>query len=60
MITRSTSIFPQVEISFNVLVNVSEVDRRCVAPRNDLAVVIRINVTGPFQLENKEGLFDRF
>ena len=59
MVSLSNSRLPAVDIGTNVVVRVPDLDRRSLAPRNVLAVVVGVNSSGLYLLGTKDGLLER-
>ena len=55
----STSRLPAIDIGTNVVVRVPDLDRRRLAPRNVLAVVVDVSSSGLYLLGTKEVLLER-
>jgi len=58
MVSLSNSRLPAVDSETNVVVRVPDLDRRRLAPRNVLAVVVDVNSSGLYLLGMEEGLLE--
>ena len=59
MVSLSNSRLPAVDSETNVVVRVPDLDRRRLAPRNVLAVVVDVNSSGLYLLGTKKGILER-
>nr|CAI5826859.1 unnamed protein product [Callosobruchus analis] len=59
MLALSRDKLPPAEIGQNVIAKVPDIDRRRLAPRNVLAVVLHVNGSSLYRLRTKEGVLER-